>query len=254
MSRFVELTAPDFFRFKIPSLNSGGKLCEAGAQPPTKGAGLEKVQIFGYVVIETLPKEIPLSSPQSHKDRIRKDMKTRLREFIPDARATASRQISRYLRDLPNETLSREILAFWPLKDEPEIQAVYREWIQAGKSVYLPRTAGSCLVFHLWDGHRDSLETSTLGFSQPHFETPRLLPGTEPSLVLVPGLAFDTQGNRLGRGGGYYDRFLPSLKSQGKAMLILGCSFTCQLLESLPRDSWDQTMDAHISEVGLLKF
>ncbi len=73
--------------------------------------------------------------------------------------------------------------------------------------------------------------------------------------VLVPGLAFDRSGDRLGRGAGFYDRFLARIAAgsdrAGRARLI-GVSFACQIVDRVPRDDHDIAMDALVTEEGLI--
>jgi 5-formyltetrahydrofolate cyclo-ligase len=68
----------------------------------------------------------------------------------------------------------------------------------------------------------------------------------EDALLLVPGVAFDHRGGRLGRGGGYYDRVLGEIGKGGP--LSLGVGFEFQLVEEVPRESHDRTLDALVTE------
>ena len=77
----------------------------------------------------------------------------------------------------------------------------------------------------------------------------------EPDILLVPLLAFDKQGYRLGYGGGYYDRTLKILRSKAKAtnqkLEVIGVSYADQIVESVPDDEFDQRIDWVITEEGL---
>jgi 5-formyltetrahydrofolate cyclo-ligase len=68
-----------------------------------------------------------------------------------------------------------------------------------------------------------------------------------PVVAIVPGVGFDEQGVRLGRGGGFYDRALAELRSRGPVCAI-GLGFDCQIVTALPADSWDQPVDLVVSE------
>jgi len=72
-----------------------------------------------------------------------------------------------------------------------------------------------------------------------------------PALVLVPGLAFDLAGRRLGRGLGYYDRALATLRREGPVHVI-GLAYELQIVPELPRDPWDETVDLVVTEQRLL--
>jgi 5-formyltetrahydrofolate cyclo-ligase len=70
-------------------------------------------------------------------------------------------------------------------------------------------------------------------------------------VVVVPGLAFDRSGNRLGRGKGYYDRFLSLFPSKTKTLLI-GLAFECQIVEQIPVETWDCPVSIIITENGII--
>lgn len=86
------------------------------------------------------------------------------------------------------------------------------------------------------------------GIREPIFAPARLVPPEEIDLVLVPGLAFTRDGRRLGRGGGFYDRYLASLPA---GAMKLGVCFQCQLVESLPLEAHDQPVHAIVTEDGI---
>ncbi len=96
---------------------------------------------------------------------------------------------------------------------------------------------------------------------EPGREAPRWngLAAPGPTLVLVPGLAFTKNGGRLGRGGGYYDRFIANVRlefqtSGEKPPLFFGFAFASQVLQILPLESHDETLDGMITEKGALIF
>ena len=99
----------------------------------------------------------------------------------------------------------------------------------------IPRVDGERIVAHLYDP--DRLVRHRFGMLEPDRRLPAVAPeGID--VVLVPGVAFDRQGGRLGLGGGYYDRFLPTIRA-----LRVGISHSVCLAEELPCAAWDQRMD-----------
>jgi 5,10-methenyltetrahydrofolate synthetase len=96
----------------------------------------------------------------------------------------------------------------------------------------------------------DPWEKGPFGIPEPVLEgqaVPRTgfgLTGEDfPALVIVPGLAFDAAGRRLGRGGAYYDRFLTELDAAGRSFQTLGLCTGCQLVPEVPVEDWDKNMD-----------
>lgn len=69
-----------------------------------------------------------------------------------------------------------------------------------------------------------------------------------PQVVIVPLLAFDAAGHRLGQGGGYYDRTLPALRADGGPLLAVGLGFDCQRVEAVPHDALDVPLDKIVTE------
>jgi 5-formyltetrahydrofolate cyclo-ligase len=117
-----------------------------------------------------------------------------------------------------------------------------------GKRVFAPRISGKDMIFHPVHSAGGPWEEGPFGIPEPGSragsgEGPGL--GTEdfPALVIVPGLAFDAEGRRLGRGGAYYDRFLAKLETAGRPFQTLGLCTSCQLVPEVPVEDWDKTVD-----------
>jgi len=76
----------------------------------------------------------------------------------------------------------------------------------------------------------------------------------DPEILIVPMLAFDAGGYRLGYGGGFYDRTLERLRGRGGRVRAIGIAYGAQRADSLPRDATDQPLDAIVTEAGLHRF
>jgi 5-formyltetrahydrofolate cyclo-ligase len=117
---------------------------------------------------------------------------------------------------------------------------------QQGVAVAYPRVVGSALEFCL--AAADALVPSNFELSEPSADLPAL-PIEQIDLFIIPGLAFDRAGGRLGWGKGYYDRAL----QQCPRATRVAVGFSLQIVQSVPRDRWDQTMDWIISEADTLQ-
>ena len=128
-----------------------------------------------------------------------------------------------------------DILAYWSMDDEVQTPQFIEKWTAAGKRFYLPSIQGEDLVVKRYDGTLKPGDQ--FGIPEPDGE--QITDLSPITLVIVPGRAFDAQGNRMGRGRGFYDRLLPQLPHALKA----GVCFDCQKLPSVPTDENDIKMD-----------
>lgn len=118
-----------------------------------------------------------------------------------------------------------------------------------GHDLCLPVTPrrGLPLSFRLWRPG-DGLEPGVWGIPVP----PVTAPEVEPAVLLVPLLAFDRAGYRLGYGGGYYDRTLAGLREKGP-VLAIGIAYAAQQVDRVPREATDQRLDWIVTEKGAIR-
>ncbi|MBR1789534.1 MAG: 5-formyltetrahydrofolate cyclo-ligase [Bacteroidaceae bacterium] len=133
---------------------------------------------------------------------------------------------------------ARTVLLYHALPDEPNLQFLLDEAFVSGKTVLLPVVVGDDLELRLYGGS-DSLREGAFHIMEPVGEVFPPSRYGEIDLALIPGMAFDCEGHRLGRGRGYYDRLLPRLPRAYK----LGVCFPFQRLESVPSEPHDILMD-----------
>ena len=140
------------------------------------------------------------------------------------------------------------LAAFFPRFDEPDIRPVLQKWEEWGHHVALPviqkdTTDSSSMNFHYVYPFHQQIHQASMGLMEPDKETEKIK--TEQiSLILVPGVAFSKDGKRLGRGKGYYDRFLGDLD---KNIPSIAPVFSWQLVENIPTDDHDQKVHFIIS-------
>ncbi|CAM5785720.1 5-formyltetrahydrofolate cyclo-ligase [Castellaniella caeni] len=143
----------------------------------------------------------------------------------------------------------RHIAAFWPMAQEPALAPLLRQWAEdESLTVSLPVVTGpdTPLEFHLWTPDAP-MRTGAYGIEEP---TGPLAP--PPDLVLVPTLGFTRQGDRLGYGGGYYDRTLAALKAAGHPCTTIGIAWACGDLSGEPYTpaAHDVRLDAILTDKG----
>jgi 5-formyltetrahydrofolate cyclo-ligase len=142
-----------------------------------------------------------------------------------------------HLLDLPEISRAHVIASYYSIGTEPSTHALNQSIINSGKTLLLPRIAGEDLQWVQWNGEPHSLSENGK-FHEPIGEAITDLAAIE--LVLVPALAIDPDGYRLGQGGGFYDRALPLMQAWKH-----GVVYPYERMEhDLPRDPWDVAVDS----------
>jgi len=143
----------------------------------------------------------------------------------PDA---ASKAAGRLPHDLPPFAVAAGYLAMGAELDPAPLLARLRK---VGARILLPRVDGPALVF----------EDDAAAL-------------TRPDVVIAPLLAFDARGNRLGQGGGHYDRAIATLRADGHPLVVIGLAYAGQEVPELPAEPHDQRLDAVLTEMDYRAF
>lgn len=134
---------------------------------------------------------------------------------------------------------AKTVLLYHSLPDEVDIHDFIRKWCEK-KRILLPVVTGDELKLRTYSGP-GNLAIGAYGIEEPTGEF--FTDYSAIDLIVVPGVAFDRKGNRLGRGKGYYDRLLPQIPSAYKA----GICFSFQIVEEIPAEPFDICMDEVIT-------
>lgn len=164
-------------------------------------------------------------------------------------RAAAAKKIGEHLVAMPVYRSATYLFIYAAYRSEVATKAIIAAAIQGGKRVAVPRLTDK-------KGIMEAVPIAAVHLLQPGTfnipEPPATLKATDDlqfDLILIPGLAFDKYGHRLGYGGGYYDRFLAQPNCTGYR---LGVGYAAQLTDRLPVASYDQPLDGLLTENGLL--
>jgi 5-formyltetrahydrofolate cyclo-ligase len=187
------------------------------------------------------------------KPQIRAEMRRTLRTWDAARRLTASQAVLNQLVNLPVFQQAPMVLFYAAQTGEPDTFLLWPLARALNKITLFPRVVGTeTLAWH--EVHSlDQLQVGYLGLMEPDPILPEKAVASLPpaTLVLVPGLAFDQQGHRIGRGGGYYDRFLAQLPDGIKK---IGLFFSIQEVPEVPAEPYDIRLDGLITENLLLSF
>lgn len=168
----------------------------------------------------------------------------------PAERGLAGRAAARLLAELLPELPPGPVAIFHALPEEIDTAPAIAAIAATGRSVVLPRQAGRArpLDFHAFRPG-DPLMPGPFGVLEPIAVAPRL----EPAVLVVPLLAFDRRGGRLGYGAGFYDRTIAALRAHGSAPPAIGFAFAFQEVEEVPRAPTDARLDAIVTEREMIR-
>ena len=177
------------------------------------------------------------------KKSLRRVMLDRRSALSPGEWVSLSREVQQ--RFLASELFARAgvIALYAPVKREVDTSIVMRTALGLGKSVLYPVVAGGGLLFREIKGDHD-LAAGAFGIAEPGHECPERSPD-EAGCIVVPGVAFDRSGRRIGYGKGYYDRTLHRLEGMGR---LVGFGFDFQLVEAIVGEPHDVALDLIITE------
>ena len=185
------------------------------------------------------------------KRELRKRLRNTRLALMPSVVRQRSEKIVEQILSLEFWQKSSSVALFWPLLDRHEIDL--RPLLDAanktGKKAYFPWTDTLCNPRELRLRQvKDASEFKErgLGYEEPQDDAPEAEPG-EIGLVIVPALAVDKQGNRLGYGAGFYDRLLPKISPPAQTVAAV---FSFQILAEVPVADWDVRVGHVLTEEG----
>jgi 5-formyltetrahydrofolate cyclo-ligase len=147
-------------------------------------------------------------------------------------------------------TKGQTVALYWPMAHEFDVRIIMDDLLKQGVQIALPIAHKTTreMTFSRWNGSDDLVKGDFGIFIPP------VLDLVEPDIVVVPMLAFDLKGNRLGRGAGHYDTTLAALK-QKRNILVVGVAFAAQaVLFNLPVETHDQKLDMILTPKGVHDF
>jgi 5-formyltetrahydrofolate cyclo-ligase len=196
--------------------------------------------------------DIVLTGPALHaaKRALRVQMIGARDAIDPALRASASRTIAARLQELPSFARARTVLLTLPFRSEWDTRPLALAALAEGKTLVAPRINGTArmLELHAITDIEHHVAPGYRGIPEPLSTLPRI-DAAAVDWVLVPGVAFTAEGRRLGYGGGYYDRLMPSLTLG--TTLVAG-TFDAQIVAQIPSAAHDLRVDMVVTESRIL--
>ena len=190
-----------------------------------------------------------MPNTRPHKPELRERALTSRAALPAPTRAAAAAEIRRRLADLPELRAASCVLAYAAFGDEVDLDALLERLLESGATVLLPYVEGDAL--HCAPvGSLPDLAPGFRGVREPAAPARQ---ATDPRLIdvaLVPGVAFDRKGGRLGYGGGHFDRLLAQLRPDAN---VVGIAYHAQLFDAVPIEPHDRRVDIVVTEEGNLR-
>ncbi len=185
------------------------------------------------------------------KSHLRIALRRQRQNLSPELVQEDSARIRDRLLRLDRFREARSVMLYLPARGEVDTWPLLDHFWSQGSEILLPRcceTAPGIMEAYAV-ASREDLGPGCFGLVEPQAMRARKVPAPEPEVILVPALAFDRRGYRLGFGGGYYDRFLPTLAC---SPLLIGPAYAFQILESIPVEPWDRPVEVLVTPDTLL--
>lgn len=184
------------------------------------------------------------------KRKLRQAMQAKRMQVPHAAMLTASTSVARHFADHPVLAFAPSFAGYVAMRGELDVREIFNTMLPFRKQTALPCvTEQKTLLFRQWMPHHP-LVRHELGTQEPAATAPTMIP----AVILVPLLAFDGDGYRLGYGGGYYDRTMEMMRRFEVPPLFIGVGYTMQEIDQVPSGEHDAPLDGILTEMGVSMF
>lgn len=186
-------------------------------------------------------------------DNLRSRLRKKRTEISDEQRNSFDRSICQHIQKLVVEKNARSIACYWPFNGEPDLIPLCKTLLADGCEIALPvisKNKPGVMTFCSWQAGMP-LVKNRYGIFEPPGSTCITLAGFD--MLIMPLVAYDRSGNRLGMGAGYYDRHLEHLKNS-PAPLRVGAAYSLQEIDPIDKNHWDIPLHGIVNERGWFTF
>jgi len=196
----------------------------------------------------TAPTGDTIDSAAQLKRELRTMLRLRRKALSQAQRRIAAQRAADHFLRLPALRSPCDVAVYHAVHSELDTRPLITALLRRGHRIYLPRLRpDGLLAFHRLSASL-AMQNNRHGIAEPSRNSP-ILPLARLRVIVQPLLGFDRHGLRLGAGGGWYDRTLARLDRHWRPLLV-GYAYQCQRVDELPREPWDQSLDAVCTETG----
>lgn len=184
---------------------------------------------------------------QAEKKALRSKILAARRELKEAYRQKASQRMIDVFCALPDFKEPKLVMCYASMGDEVQIRPLIQRWLDLGVTVAMPRVISKGQMEAVTLPDLTSLVEGEYGILTPDPAKSQVVAPEELDMIIVPGVAFDTRGERLGMGGGFYDAFMAKAVNAKRIAL----AYSCQLVSSVPMEEHDVLVHKIITEQGI---
>lgn len=191
-----------------------------------------------YIVKSNNSNNLVIIDPDmDEKKEIRREVRRRIGALGAEEKSRAAEQIFSDIESMECFRSAHNIALFAAMNDEVPTAIALERWPQLGKHIVVPRVEGDIMRFYDYSPER--MQTGAFGIEEPMGDEE--FAAGDIDLIIVPARAFTLRGERLGRGGGFYDKYMsqPAFRATK-----IGIAFSCQIFDNLPYDKHDILVDS----------
>jgi len=182
---------------------------------------------------------------------LRRRARERLAQITEEERRMLSAAAANTLLAMPEVVACKRWMVFVSMAGEIDTRPLIDALLKAENLVAVPRIEpASGLMGAYRIGSLEELKKNRWGIPEPDPDPEDLIEPSASDVIVVPGLAFDAAGGRLGRAGGYYDRYL---RAAGGGPLRVGFFYAVQEMPAIPQEAWDERLDAVATDSGIIR-
>jgi 5-formyltetrahydrofolate cyclo-ligase len=192
------------------------------------------------------------------KQELRKTLRKQLADIPPEVFQEEGKRAAEFMASYQPWRDAETVLLFLSAPGEIETAPLVDLAFRQGKKVFLPKVEGEIARFFRVNSADGPWQTGAFGIREPLVEDPALgeeFPphggGSGAFVLATPGVAFDRQGNRMGHGKGYYDRFFARLDGLGLSYVAVALCLEQQIVPQVPTERWDKKMNALCTGAGI---
>ena len=194
--------------------------------------------------------QTPDRALSTEKRKLREAILAKRMQLPHAAMVRASEAVARHFSDHPILAFAPSFAGYSAMRGELDVLPIFHAMGRFGKEMALPCvTEKKILQFRRW-APNEPLTRHALGMQEPLPTAPAIIP----AIILVPLVAFDGEGYRLGHGGGHYDRTIATLRQFDSPPLFIGAAYSMQEIDQIPTDAHDMRLDGVLTELGVSMF